>query len=79
MLTALSHLKVMFQNCHREEGARGLTRRCERSERVLLGCDLMPDWAAAPGLEAMRLLRSARNDKGVGFLGTFGIQAFPAN
>ena len=28
--TAVSHLNVWVRNCHREEGALRLTRRCER-------------------------------------------------
>ena len=54
MAGALSHLNVRCQTCHREEGA---LRPTWRSHAV--------DWAAASGLTAMRLLRSARNDKDV--------------
>ena len=60
----MSHVIVMVQHCHREEGALRLTRRCERERTSTPGVrSHAVDWAAASSLEAMRLLRSARNDK----------------
>ena len=42
MPTTLSRLNVRGRNCHREEGDCDRRGAVSDSERVLLGCDLMP-------------------------------------